>query len=193
MSNYRKTTTSGPALYGAFGEHRADRSEEGRPRSRSVIISTVVVTLAVVGAVGLASRMSAAIGYQADTGYAQAHELQPAPIDPSWIISGAPEFSMSVFERSEFWATSSGIWQAVGPGSFEWHYTVDEDIYVLEGSAEIAYMGKTFTIHAGESTRFVAGTSATWVVKDHIRKTFRIQNPGRVVKALRMASGYLGL
>ena len=41
------------------------------------------------------------------------------------------------------------------------HYTVDEDIYVLDGSAEIDYMGRKFTLRAGESTRFVAGTTAT--------------------------------
>ncbi|MEP2117906.1 MAG: cupin domain-containing protein [Bauldia litoralis] len=192
MSNYRQSTASGPALTDAFGGAGTDSAPK-RTRRFGLVATTVIVTLAVVGAIGLATRMPAVIGYKADVGLAQPHELQPSPIDPSWILSGSPEFSMAVFERSDFWASSSGIWQAVGPGSFVWHYSVDEDIYVLEGSAEIDYMGRKFTLKAGESTRFVAGTTATWVVNDRIRKTFRIQNPGRVIKALRIGANAIGL
>ncbi|MCB1494712.1 MAG: DUF861 domain-containing protein [Bauldia sp.] len=194
MADYRQSIPmSDPAIAGAFDRTRGDAPAAPKRRTVGGTIVTVVATLAIVGAVGLALKAPAVFGYKADLGVAQAHELQPSPIDPSWIISGDPEFNMTVFERSSFWATSSGIWECIGPGKFVWHYTVDEDIYILDGSAEIEYMGKTITLHPGESTRFVAGTSATWVVEDHIRKTFRIQNPGRIVKALRMVSDSIGL
>ena len=98
---------------------------------------------------------------------------------------------LPAFERSPYWiwGTLSGLWECIGPAKFVWHYSVDEDIHVLEGSAEIEYLGNKFTLHAGDSTRFVSGTTATWVVNERVKKTFRIQNPGYLIKAMRRIFG----
>jgi uncharacterized cupin superfamily protein len=110
-------------------------------------------------------------------------ELKLAPIDPSWIISGSPVFYAGAFDRSP--DTMSGIWECIGPGKFIWHYSVDETIYVLEGSAHIEYLDKQLTLRPGDSTRFVAGTTAVWLVTEHVKKTFRIKKLGRVEKIMR--------
>jgi uncharacterized cupin superfamily protein len=85
---------------------------------------------------------------------------------------------------SERPASRSGIWECTGPGQFRWEYSVDEAIYILEGSADIEYLGNRFTLSAGDSTKFIAGTSANWTVPNRIKKTFRIYDPGRLTTRL---------
>jgi len=68
---------------------------------------------------------------------------------------------------------------------FVGHYSGDEVIYILEGSAEIEYLGKKFTLRPGDSSRFVSGTNATWVVTDRVKKTFRIEKPGPIINVMR--------
>ena len=171
---------------------RAKGLGEGRSRSITPFLMVIAATLALVLVVDLAAKAPAFIGYTDGLGVSERHELQLDSIDPSWIISGEPVFHTAVFERSPQWASSSGIWECIGPASFVWHYSVDETIYVLEGSAEIEYMGRRFTLNAGDSTRFVAGTTATWTISDHIKKTFRIQRPGRIIKGMRSVLSFIG-
>jgi uncharacterized cupin superfamily protein len=112
-------------------------------------------------------------------------ELTSAPINPSWIISGSPDCRANKFERSHDGSSGSGIWGCIGPAKFYWHYEGDESIYVLEGYAEIEYLGNKFTLRAGDSTHFTDGTKATWVVPEHIKKTYRIYDLGRVERHMR--------
>lgn len=112
------------------------------------------------------------------------YKFEPAPIDPSWIISGTPVFHTALFERSRRWGLS-GVWKCIGPGKFIWHYTADELIYVLEGSGEVEYLGKKFLLQEDDSIRFAAGTTATWTVTNHIKKIFRIENTGFLVRLSR--------
>ena len=140
-------------------------------------------------AIEIAIRMPVVIDYKDGLGTSITHDFPPDSIDPSWVISGTPSFRTTIFERSPFWGTSSGIWEATGPTKFVWHYSVDEVIYVLEGSAEIEYLGNTFILHPGDSTRFVEGTTATWTVNDRVKKTFRIQKNGTLVRWLRAFFG----
>ena len=108
MADYRHSPAMpGTAIPGAYTAAGSDR----KPRSIGRTIVTVAATLAVVGAVALALKAPAVLDYKQGVGVAQAHELQPSPIDPSWIISGDPQFRNAVFEESSFWATSSGIWE----------------------------------------------------------------------------------
>jgi uncharacterized cupin superfamily protein len=153
------------------------------------IASTVTVVIGII----LAAETPEYVDYKIGLSRSEQHKFVEAPIDPSWITSGTPVFHAVVFEHSPHWGTQSGIWECIGPAKFVWHYSVDEVIYVLEGSAEIEYLGSKFTLHAGDSTRFVAGTVATWVVTDRVKKTFRIQNPGPLIKAMRVIFGYFDL
>ena len=112
-------------------------------------------------------------------------ELKPAPINPSWVISGSPICRANKFERAHDGSSFSGIWGCVGPATFYWHYEVDESIYILEGSAEIEYFGNKFLLRAGDSTHFTQGTRATWNVPEHVKKTYRIYDLGRIEKLIR--------
>jgi len=178
----------------ALSSGTARRDATGRKaRLMTPYLLVIAATLGLVLIVDLAAKAPAFIGYKDGLGISEHHELSPRTIDPSWILSGSPIFHAAVFERSAHWASTSGIWECIGPASFEWHYGVDETIYILEGSADIEYMGKKFTLRAGDSTDFVAGTTAVWTVDDRVKKTFRIHRPGRVIRAVRAVLDQLGV
>src|SRR4051812_28835063 len=88
--------------------------------------------------------------------------LGPYTVPQSWITSGSPTFRSNTFGASFDRSTSSGLWECTGPGAFTWHYGTDESIYILEGSAEVVYLGRKFTLQPGDCTHFVAGTTANW-------------------------------
>ena len=111
------------------------------------------------------------------------------PVNLALQISGTPTFRSNTFGTSQDHSSSSGIWECVGPTQFVWHYGTDETIYILEGSAEIEYLGKKFTLAAGDSTHFAAGTSANWVVRERIKKTWVLYDPGRLVRFMRRLVG----
>lgn len=107
-------------------------------------------------------------------------ELTLAPIPQSWVVSGPPVCHANKFETALDGSSSSGIWGCVGPAKFNWHYDGHESVYILEGSAEIEYLGNKFSLRAGDSTHFAAGTSATWTVPERVKKTWRIYELGRI-------------
>jgi len=162
------------------------------PREIRQFFLTIVGTLAVVLAIDLITEMPAYIDYKSGLPQKKRDEFEPTPIVPSWVISGSPVFHTAAFQHSPHWDAWSGIWECIGPAKFVWHYSVDEVIYVLEGSAEIEYLGSKFILNAGDSIRFVSGTIATWVVTDRVKKTFSDQKPGLLVKVMRGIVGYFG-
>jgi uncharacterized cupin superfamily protein len=151
----------------------------------TICFLTFVATLVAVAGAHLLSTKRGYTDFLAKPGKAERIELRAAPIDPSWIISGSPVCRSTVFDLSHDQSSKSGIWECRGASKFVWHYGVDESIYILEGEAHLEYLGNKFTLTPGDSTHFAAGTKATWVVNEHVRKTFRLYEPGRLVKVMR--------
>jgi len=100
--------------------------------------------------------------------------MGPLSVNPSWIVAGSPRFRIAGFGSAPGNSAGIGIWECVGPAKFTWYYGVDETIHILEGSVDIEYMGKKFTLNAGDTTHFSYGTSATWTVRNHVKKTFAV-------------------
>ena len=111
------------------------------------------------------------------------HAMEPDPINPDWITSGSPTCAKLDFARSYDRNARSGFWRCDGPASFEWHYGVDESIYILDGRAEIEYLGNQIVLEAGDSFRFAYGTSAHWKVDGFVHKTYLINSPGIIDRA----------
>jgi len=109
-------------------------------------------------------------------------ELTSTTMDPSWIISGMPKFNSLQYATSHDNSSFSGLWEAIGPAKFEFHYKVDESIFILEGSAEIEYLGKRIMLEEGNSMHFLHGTVAIWTVPERIKKTWWIHSPSRLVR-----------
>jgi hypothetical protein len=117
-------------------------------------------------------------------------ELKPAPIEPSWIIEGNPTASNATLSRSVDGTASTIVWQCT-EGKFNWHYDIDETIYILEGSVVIESDNmKPTRFGPGDVIFFKNGASARWHVEGHIRKLAfcRRTQPQLVGLALRVAS-----
>jgi uncharacterized cupin superfamily protein len=151
----------------------------------ALLVLAVAGTLVAVAIVHLAANRSGYSDFPQKLGKREHIALTLSPINPAWIISGSPVCRANIFDPSHDRKSSSGIWECTGPAKFDWHYGRDESIYLLDGAVEIEYMGKKFSLAAGDSTHFAAGTKATWVVPQHVRKTYRLYEPGRLVRYMR--------
>jgi uncharacterized protein len=126
--------------------------------------------------------------------------LKPDPINPSWVLEGAPFARSAVWSRSPDTTTSSWVWDCTA-GRFNWYFEADETIYVIEGEVIITAEGQEpRTLSAGHVALFYAGTRTEWHVPHYVRKhaILRPHMSKPVVLALkvsrklqRRASGYL--
>lgn len=116
-------------------------------------------------------------------------DLEPMPIEPSWIRSGNPEARWKVLTKSQDKMATKLVWQCT-PGVFEWHYDDDETIYVIEGEAFLTSSdGKERQFGAGDMVFFPAGSSCTWRITKTVRKfaILRRDLPSPVSLAIRAA------
>lgn len=116
------------------------------------------------------------------------HQITAFKVADSWVKQGQPNFRATEFYRSADGKTTSGIFEC-DASVFEWHYDKDEAIYLLEGQVDIEYLGQKFTLTAGQSTFFKAGTVALWRVPGKLRKTWTMYEAGKPVKQLSKVFG----
>jgi len=97
-------------------------------------------------------------------------ELQPEPIPPEWILSGAPVARSHKLLTSYDWTSTIVVWDCTA-GRFTWRYGQDEVILVVSGEAFLINdKGEERRFGPGDIGFFPAGTLATWRVADYIRK-----------------------
>jgi uncharacterized cupin superfamily protein len=97
-------------------------------------------------------------------------ELEPEPFPPGWIVSGSPEARCRKVVRSHDRTSHIVIWDCT-PGSFKWHYAMDEAIVIISGEAfMINDKGEERRFGPGDMGFFPAGTSCTWRITEHLRK-----------------------
>jgi uncharacterized cupin superfamily protein len=97
-------------------------------------------------------------------------ELAAAPIPPDWILSGAPEARSRQLARSSDRASSVMAWSCTA-GRFNWQYTVDETVHIIEGEVFVTdENGREHRLGPGDSAFFPAGSRSTWNVPVEVRK-----------------------
>jgi len=97
-------------------------------------------------------------------------DLDPEPIPRDWILSGAPEARSRKLARSHDWTSHIVIWDCT-PGTFSWHYSMDEVVIFVSGEAFMTNgSGEERRFGAGDLGFFPAGSTCTWRVTEHIRK-----------------------
>ena len=97
-------------------------------------------------------------------------ELEPEPIPANWIVSGSPVARCKKMIRSYDRTSHIVIWDCT-PGSFIWHYGMDEAIVVISGEAfMINEKGEERRFGPGDLGYFPAGTSCTWRITETLRK-----------------------
>ena len=126
---------------------------------------------------------------------ALARLMKPMQVDPSWIKSGSPKFMVaeSVVINPPIGSLTAGLWSCDGPATFDWNYGVDETVHILEGMAQIEYLGETLILKAGDTAFFQAGTTATWIVPLRVSKSFVLHDPGLLSRMYRRVVDSLDL
>jgi len=106
-----------------------------------------------------------------------AAELSPSPIDPSWIIDGAPAARVASLSRSADGSAWTDLWDCTA-GSFHWHYSINETIHVVDGGAVVTDRdGATWELAPGDVMQFLVGTQARWHVPRYVRKVAFCSEP----------------
>lgn len=103
--------------------------------------------------------------------------LNPAPINPGWILEGHPMARNQLISSSADGTANTFIWDCTA-GRFNWFYGVDETIYVIEGGVVVKDpSGAVRRLSAGDTIFFPAGSRAEWHVENYIRKIAFCRSP----------------
>ncbi|WP_416796476.1 cupin domain-containing protein [Ciceribacter azotifigens] len=103
--------------------------------------------------------------------------LKPAPINPDWIIRGAPMARVGDHSTSTDEASSTAVWDCTA-GEFRWYFGWDETVVIQEGEVHVTTEdGSERVLKAGDIAYFRGGTWATWRIDDYVRKIAFLRKP----------------
>lgn len=104
-------------------------------------------------------------------------EMQPCPVNPAWVIEGKPVARNFILSRSIDGSACTLLWDCT-TGVFNWHYDVDETVYILEGCVIVRDdEGLEHRLGPGDHALFRAGSQAVWRVESYVRKVAFCRNP----------------
>ncbi|HKU97159.1 MAG TPA: cupin domain-containing protein [Vineibacter sp.] len=103
--------------------------------------------------------------------------MNASPIDPAWIIDGAPMARVAPLSRSADGRVWTDLWECTA-GSFHWHYEINETIHVLDGAATVTDRdGAVWHLKPGDVIQFLVGTKAHWHIPHYVRKVAFCSEP----------------
>lgn len=119
--------------------------------------------------------------------------MADSPIQPEWIIAGDPVARCAAWSNSADSQLSLVVWEC-SAGTFRWEFGCDEVVHVLSGAVEVTDDDRSFTLRAGDTAFFPAGSAAVWHIEDHLRKQVVLRNGmpagiGRLLRARARAAG----
>ena len=123
-------------------------------------------------------------------------ELRPSPIDPAWIREGNPVARSAVLSRSADTTACTILWDCTA-GQFEWRYSFDETVHIVEGSVIVSSQNSPpRRLEPGDVAFFPVGTIAHWQVETYVRKVafcrHVLPKPALpVIRAMRWARGLM--
>jgi uncharacterized protein len=92
------------------------------------------------------------------------------PVNPAWVLEGAPVARIEHLSSSADGTASTYFWDCTA-GRFNWFYTFDETLHILEGSVTLKFPdGQSRHVVAGDIVFFPNGSRAEWTVDSYIRK-----------------------
>jgi uncharacterized cupin superfamily protein len=161
---------------------------------RLILFLIVFIAGLVAGAAAMQFKFAAAYWQQLPpaSSKAEPRPMREHSVDPAQIHSGSPTTRGLEFSNTNGGNVRAGVWEADGPAVVDFTFAADERLYVLEGSVAVQYLGNEFTLTAGDSAIFLAGTTARWDIPDRLTKAWVIHNPGRTTRALQPLFEALG-
>jgi len=110
------------------------------------------------------------------TVHAPEAKLDPWPLPKEVVTSGDPQAHGRFLWQSEDKRLGNGVWTCT-PGSFNWDYTWDETICVLQGEMTITDQDSNArTYGPGDLIYVPTGTRSKWVVAKTVRKAFHLRS-----------------
>ena len=114
-------------------------------------------------------------GLAIQTGSFVTGTLPEMPLEESQITAGSPVARGTVTFQTEDKKVSSGYWSCT-PGEFDWEFTWDEFVHVLEGEVIITEAGgSSYTLKANDTAHFPLGLKTHWQVTKEIKKFFVVR------------------
>ena len=117
-------------------------------------------------------------------------EWTPKPIPPTWILDGAPVARIQFLSESADGTASTWFWDCTA-GRFNWFYSFDETLHILEGGFGLKNLvsGAARSVAAAYVIYFPQGARAEWTVDEYVRKLAfcRTALPGYLVTARNVA------
>ena len=99
------------------------------------------------------------------------HDLQPLPIDPSWIREGTPVARSITLGRSPDSLLTVGLWDCTA-GTFTWIFRRDEIVHIVEGEVRVRDGATTHLLVPGSVAYFPRGLETVWEVPTYVKKAF---------------------
>jgi uncharacterized cupin superfamily protein len=97
-------------------------------------------------------------------------ELDLMPINPDWVLEGAPHARAKVLASSQDGTIWIMAWDC-SAGRFRWLYSEDEIVHILSGEVLMTdERGEEQRLSPGDMAFFPAGSTSTWHVPLHVRK-----------------------
>ncbi len=104
-------------------------------------------------------------------------ELRLSPIEPSWVIAGAPVARLAEHSRGQDDAAVTAVWDCTS-GEFRWHFGWDETVMIMEGEVHVtAEDGTERLLRAGDVAYFAGGTWAVWRIDRYVKKVAFCRKP----------------
>ena len=153
----------------------------------------MVLKLLVAGAIAVAVRRKSGSPFapqRAGTVFKRIPDLKmnDRPIEPSWILEGAPVARAADHAKSEDDSAISAVWDCTA-GTFRWYFGWDETVMILEGEVHVTGEdGSERTLKAGDIAYFPGKSWATWHIHTYVRKIAfcRKEFPAPVNMALKL-------
>lgn len=111
-----------------------------------------------------------------DTVAIEAARLDAAPIEPSWIVAGAPQARCAELSRSRDGTAATFVWDCTA-GAFDWRFATDETVHILEGEVVVGDGPDERTLRAGDVALFHAGSTCRWRVPAYVKKLAFLRDP----------------
>ena len=104
-------------------------------------------------------------------------DLAPGPIPSSWILEGAPKARGKKLLQSHDRTFQAVVWDCTA-GRFNWHYDVDETVFIIAGEVFIDDgKDKERRMGPGDMGFFPAGSHCMWHIPVYVRKFAILRNP----------------
>jgi uncharacterized cupin superfamily protein len=86
------------------------------------------------------------------------------------VVAGAPKSGTKILATSYDRNSIVWVWEC-SPGTFNWHYSEDETVYIISGEVFISTdSGEERRLGPGDMAVFPGGVSCKWRVTAHVRK-----------------------